>query len=207
MRHIRDIKYVVVNTEEDALLLENNLIKRYKPHYNVLLKDDKSYPWIVITKELYPRIFMTRERGLDARYYGPYSNLQSAKVVLDLIRETVPLRSCRHALDERGIARNRFSLCLDYHIGKCAGPCNTCGRRETCFHPSRLFKKYIILFSPAQAGENASGVSHTAPGAIFCLSEDRQNFMAAPCSSPAIDSFLRPLTRRRASCKIVLKIL
>ena len=123
VRNIADLRFIVVHSEEDALHLENAMIKEYKPHYNVLLKDDKSYPWIVITKELYPRIFMTRERGLDARYYGPYSNLQSAKVVLDLIRETFPLRSCRHALDERGIARNRFSLCLDYHIGKCAGPC------------------------------------------------------------------------------------
>lgn len=123
VRNIADLRFIMVHSEEDALHLENAMIKEYKPHYNVLLKDDKSYPWIVITKELYPRIFMTRERGLDARYYGPYSNLQSAKVVLDLIRETFPLRSCRHALDERGIARNRFSLCLDYHIGKCAGPC------------------------------------------------------------------------------------
>lgn len=123
VRNIVDLRFIVVGSEEDALHLENAMIKRYQPHYNVLLKDDKSYPWIVVTKELYPRVFMTRESGLDAKYYGPYSNLQSAKTVLDLIRETYPLRSCRHALDERSIARGKYSLCLDYHIGKCGGPC------------------------------------------------------------------------------------
>lgn len=123
VRNIVDMRFIVVATEEDALNLENAMIKRYQPHYNVLLKDDKSYPWIVVTKELYPRVFMTRETGLNAKYYGPYSNVQSAKVVLDLIRDTFPLRSCRHALDEKSIARGKYSLCLDYHIGKCGGPC------------------------------------------------------------------------------------
>ena len=123
VRNIVDMRFIVVATEEDALHLENAMIKEYQPRYNVLLKDDKSYPWIVVTKELYPRVFMTREKGLPAKYYGPYSNQHSAKVVLDLIRETYPLRSCRHALDEKSIARNKYSLCLDYHIKKCAGPC------------------------------------------------------------------------------------
>ncbi|MDE6718099.1 MAG: excinuclease ABC subunit UvrC, partial [Muribaculaceae bacterium] len=123
VRNIVDMRFIVVATEEDALHLENAMIKEYQPRYNVLLKDDKSYPWIVVTKELYPRVFMTREKGLAARYYGPYSNQKSAKVVLDLIRETYPLRSCRHPLDEKSIARNKYSLCLDYHIRKCAGPC------------------------------------------------------------------------------------
>lgn len=123
VRNIVDLRFIVVSTEEDALHLENAMIKQYQPHYNVLLKDDKSYPWIVITKELYPRVFMTREKGLDARYYGPYSNVQAAKIVLDLIRDTYPLRSCRHALDEKNIARNKYSLCLDFHIGKCGGAC------------------------------------------------------------------------------------
>lgn len=123
VRNIVDMRFIVVATEEDALLLENAMIKEYQPRYNVLLKDDKSYPWIVVTKELYPRVFMTREKGLHGRYYGPYSNQQSAKTVLQLIREVYPLRSCRHALDERSIARNKYSLCLDYHIHKCAGPC------------------------------------------------------------------------------------
>lgn len=123
VRNIVDMRFIVVATEEDALHLENAMIKQYQPHYNVLLKDDKSYPWIVITKELYPRVFMTRDKDLDAKYYGPYSNVQAAKTILDLIRETYPLRSCRHALDEKNIARNKYSLCLDFHIGKCGGAC------------------------------------------------------------------------------------
>ena len=123
VRNIVDLRFIVVATEEDALNLENAMIKAYQPHYNVLLKDDKSYPWIVVTKELYPRVFMTREKGLDAKYYGPYSNLQSAKVVLQLIRDIFPLRSCRHALDEKSIARGKYRLCLDYHIKKCGGAC------------------------------------------------------------------------------------
>lgn len=123
VRNIVDMRFIVVGSEEDALHLENAMIKEYQPRYNVLLKDDKSYPWIVVTKEEYPRVFMTREKDLDAKYYGPYANQQSAKVVLELIREVYPLRSCRHALEERQIARGKFRLCLDYHIGKCGGPC------------------------------------------------------------------------------------
>lgn len=123
VRNIVDIRFIVVPTEEDALHLENAMIKAYQPRYNVLLKDDKSYPWIVVTKELYPRVFMTRERGLDAKYYGPYSNAQSAKLVLQLIRDIYPLRSCAHQLEEKSIAKGKFRLCLDYHIGKCGGAC------------------------------------------------------------------------------------
>lgn len=123
VRSIVDMRFIVVHTEEDALHLENAMIKEYQPRYNVLLKDDKSYPWIVVTKELYPRVFMTREKGIHGRYYGPYANLASAKVVLELIRETFPLRSCRHNLEEKSIARNKYSLCLDYHIHKCGGAC------------------------------------------------------------------------------------
>lgn len=123
VRNIVDMRFIVVATEEDALHLENAMIKAYQPHYNVLLKDDKSYPWIVVTKELYPRVFMTRDKDIDGRYYGPYSNVQSAKLVLQLIRDIYPLRSCKHALDEKGIARGKYRLCLDYHIRKCGGAC------------------------------------------------------------------------------------
>lgn len=123
VRNIVDMRFIVVGSEEDALHLENAMIKTYQPHYNVLLKDDKSYPWIVVTKELYPRVFMTRDRSEEGKYYGPYANPQAAKVVLQLIRDIYPLRSCRHKLDEKSIARGKYSLCLDYHIKKCAGPC------------------------------------------------------------------------------------
>ena len=123
VRNIVDLRFIVVTTEEDALHLENAMIKAYKPHYNVLLKDDKSYPWIVVTKELYPRVFMTREKGLDAKYYGPYSSVQNARMMLQLIRDVFPLRSCIHNLEEKKIARGKYRLCLDYHIKKCTGPC------------------------------------------------------------------------------------
>ena len=123
VRNIVDMRFIVVPTEQDALNLENAMIKEYQPRYNVLLKDDKSYPWIVVTKELFPRVYMTRTKDEPGRYYGPYTNVQSARVVLDLIREIYPLRSCRHALEEKGIARNKYRLCLDYHIGKCGGAC------------------------------------------------------------------------------------
>ena len=123
VKNIVDLRFIVVTSEEDALNLENAMIKEYKPHYNVLLKDDKSYPWIVVTKELYPRVFMTRERGLDAKYYGPYSSVTMAKTMLQLIRDVFPLRSCLHCLEEKNIAKGKYRLCLDYHIKKCEGAC------------------------------------------------------------------------------------
>ena len=123
VKNIVDLRFIVVTSEEDALHLENAMIKAYKPHYNVLLKDDKSYPWIVVTKELYPRVFMTREKGLDAKYYGPYSSVQNARMMLQLIRDVFPLRSCIHTLEEKRIAQGKYRLCLDYHIKKCQGPC------------------------------------------------------------------------------------
>ncbi len=124
VRAIADMKYIVVPTEQDALNLENSMIKEYKPRYNVLLKDDKSYPWIVVTKEPYPRVFMTRKKVPDgAKYYGPYTDTASARAVLDLIRELYPLRSCRHILTPEGVEAGKWKLCLDYHIKRCAGPC------------------------------------------------------------------------------------
>ena len=123
VRNIVDLRFIVVTSEEDALHLENAMIKVYKPKYNVLLKDDKSYPWIVVTKELYPRVFMTREKGLNAKYYGPYSSVQNARMMLQLIRDVFPLRSCLHNLEEKKIAQGKYRLCLDYHIKKCTGPC------------------------------------------------------------------------------------
>lgn len=149
VRNIVDMRFIVVGSEEDALHLENAMIKEYQPRYNVLLKDDKSYPWIVVTKEEYPRVFMTRERGLDARYYGPYSNQQSARVVLQLIRDVYPLRSCRHQLEERQIARGKFSLCLDYHIGKCGGPCRGLVSKEE-------YGRYVAEVRQILSGETVS---------------------------------------------------
>lgn len=124
VRNIVDLRFVVVATEEDALHLESAMIKEYQPRYNILLKDDKSYPWIEITSEPYPRIFMTRDKGAEpGRYYGPYSNVQSAREVLNLIRRIFPVRSCRHSIDSEWIAAGKGRLCLDYHIHKCGGCC------------------------------------------------------------------------------------
>lgn len=124
VRHIADLKYIVVETEEDALLLENNLIKEYKPHYNVLLKDDKTYPWICIKNERFPRIFLTRQFIRDGSVcFGPYSSLFMAKTILELISELYPLRNCHLKLDPEEIAKNKYKICLQYHIKKCNGPC------------------------------------------------------------------------------------
>lgn len=121
---IADIRYIVVNTEEDALLLENNLIKKYKPRYNVLLKDDKSYPSICVSNEYFPRVFKTRNIVRNgSTYYGPYSHVPSMHAVLDLIKTLYPLRTCRLALTPENIREGKFNVCLEYHIKNCKGPC------------------------------------------------------------------------------------
>ena len=120
---IRDIKYVVVKTEEDALLLENNLIKRYKPRYNVLLKDDKTYPSIAVTNEYLPRIFKTRRRTRGATYFGPYSHLPTMYALLDLCRELYQPRPCKTIMTQEGVESGKYEVCLDYHIHRCKAPC------------------------------------------------------------------------------------
>lgn len=124
VRNIADMKYIVVPTEQDALNLENSMIKEYKPRYNVLLKDDKSYPWIVVTNEMYPRVFLTRQHIKDgSKYYGPYTNTAVARTVLDLIGQMYPVRTCRTPITPEYIAKGRGRLCLQYHIKKCRGCC------------------------------------------------------------------------------------
>ena len=124
VRAIADMSYIVVPTEQDALNLENSMIKEYKPRYNVLLKDDKSYPWICVTKEHYPRVFMTRHRIKDgSKYYGPYTEAGTAKAVLSLISQLYPLRTCRHQITPEYIDRGKGRLCLEYHLKKCLGCC------------------------------------------------------------------------------------
>ena len=120
---IRDIKYVVVKTEEDALLLENNLIKRYKPRYNVLLKDDKTYPSIAVTNEYLPRIFKTRRRTRGATYFGPYSHVPTMYALLDLCRELYQPRPCKTIMTQEGVEGGKYEVCLDYHIHRCKAPC------------------------------------------------------------------------------------
>ena len=124
VRKITDIKYIVVNSEEDALLLENNLIKKYKPRYNVLLKDDKTYPSICVSNEYFPRVFKTRNIVRNGSiYYGPYSHIPSMNALLDLIKKLYPLRTCHHALTPENIRNGKFEVCLEYHIKNCKGPC------------------------------------------------------------------------------------
>jgi len=124
VKKIRSLKHIVVPTESDALLLENNLIKKYQPRYNVLLKDDKSYPWICIKNERFPRIFPTRRLVKDgSEYYGPYTSMKTVKTLLDLIKSVYPLRTCNYDLAEQKIANKKFKVCLEYHLGNCKGPC------------------------------------------------------------------------------------
>ena len=132
VRNIRDLKYIVVKTEEDALHLENSLIKEYKPRYNVLLKDDKTYPWITVRNEHFPRVFLTRKVIKDgSKYYGPYANVHLAKTVLELIRTLYPIRTCPHNLTPENIRRGKFKICLQYHIKNCKGACEGLEEEKT----------------------------------------------------------------------------
>ena len=124
VKKIVRIKHIVVNTETDALLLENNLIKKYKPRYNVLLKDDKSYPWICIKKERFPRVFMTRRVIKDgSEYFGPYTSVKTVRVLLDLIKELYPLRTCKYDLSHQNVNEGKYKVCLEYHLKNCNGAC------------------------------------------------------------------------------------
>jgi excinuclease ABC subunit C len=121
---IVSIKHIVVATETDALLLENNLIKKHRPRYNILLKDDKTYPWICIKKERFPRIFMTRRVIKDgSEYFGPYTSIRMVRVLLDLIKELYPLRTCTYDLSPQNVNEGKYKVCLEYHLKNCKGPC------------------------------------------------------------------------------------
>jgi excinuclease ABC subunit C len=124
VKSIVNIKFIVVNSELDALLLENNLIKTYQPKYNIQLKDDKTFPWIVVTNESFPRVFSTRQKELvNGNFYGPYPNIKAMNALLGLIREMYPLRTCHLDLSPKKLAEKKYKTCLEFHIGKCLGPC------------------------------------------------------------------------------------
>lgn len=124
VKKIHTIKHIVVPTESDALLLENNLIKKLQPRYNVMLKDDKSYPWICIKNERFPRVFPTRKLIKDgSEYYGPYTSMKTVRTLLDLVKSLYPLRTCNYDLAEEKIAAGKYKVCLEYHLGNCLGPC------------------------------------------------------------------------------------
>ncbi len=123
VRHIADVKYIVVNSEHEALLLENNLIKKHQPRYNILLKDGKTYPWLCITREAFPRVFKTRTLTKHADYFGPYSSVWTLDTLLDLVHEIYPVRTCHLPLDEQNVTTNKYKVCLEYHIKNCMGVC------------------------------------------------------------------------------------
>ena len=121
---IADLEYSIVDSESEALLLENTMIKQYKPRYNIMLKDDKTYPWICIKKEPFPRVFLTRHKVNDgSEYFGPYPSVRTAHILLDLLGQVYKVRSCRTPLTETGVEKGKYKVCLDYHIHKCNGPC------------------------------------------------------------------------------------
>ncbi|MBE7687127.1 excinuclease ABC subunit UvrC [Tenacibaculum finnmarkense] len=131
VKKIARIEHIVVSTETDALLLENNLIKKYKPRYNILLKDDKSYPWICIKKERFPRVFSTRSVVKDgSEYFGPYTNIKMVQSLLSLIKELYPLRTCTYDLSEQKIASYKYKVCLEYHLKNCKGACEGYQKEE-----------------------------------------------------------------------------
>lgn len=131
VKRIADLEFIVVQNELDALLLENNLIKKYQPRYNVLLKDDKTYPWICIKNEPYPRIFPTRTKTEDGSlYFGPYASVRMMKTLLNLIRQLYKIRTCNYDMKAENIQKGKFKVCLEYHIGNCLGPCEGHQSRE-----------------------------------------------------------------------------
>ncbi|MDC3241264.1 GIY-YIG nuclease family protein, partial [Flavobacteriaceae bacterium] len=124
VKNINRIEHVVVDSEMDALLLENNLIKKYKPRYNILLKDDKTYPWICIKNEPFPRVFFTRKVIKDgSEYFGPFTSLKTVRALFDLVKGLYPLRSCNYDLSNEKITNQKYKVCLEYHIGNCLAPC------------------------------------------------------------------------------------
>ena len=138
VKNIHNIKHIVVKTESDALLLENSLIKKFQPKYNILLKDDKTYPWICIKKERFPRVFYTRKMIKDGSdYYGPYTSLRVVKTILNIISSLYKLRTCSYDLNEQKIIDKKYKICLEYHIGNCLGPCENLLNEET-------YNQYIV---------------------------------------------------------------
>lgn len=144
VRHIVDIKYILTETEFDALLLENNLIKKHQPRYNVLLKDDKTYPWIVLRKENFPRVYYTRNKVIDgSTYFGPYASVKMINTLLDLIHQLYKLRTCTLNLSLENIAKQKFKVCLEYQIGNCKGPCEA-HQSETEYNENIEQIKHIL---------------------------------------------------------------
>jgi excinuclease ABC subunit C len=159
VRNISDIKHLVTESEEDALLLENNLIKRYQPRYNIRLKDDKTYPWICIKKERFPRVFKTRQVIRDGSdYFGPYTSWMTVSTLLDLFKKQYSLRTCKFNLSEDNIKNKKYKICLEYHIGNCKGPCEN-------------------LVSEAEYNKNIDDIRNILKGNIFGVVKQLKHLM------------------------------
>ena len=144
VRKIKDLSYMEVESEQDALLLENNLIKEFKPRYNILLKDDKTFPWLCLKKEPFPRIFSTRTRVIDgSEYFGPYANVKLMKTLLSVATKLYPLRTCNFNLSPENIKAGKFKVCLEYHIGNCKGPCEGLQSAEDYNQGIKMIKDII----------------------------------------------------------------
>lgn len=171
VKKIVSIEHILVPTESDALLLENNLIKKYQPRYNILLKDDKSFPWICIKKERFPRVFITRRLVKDgSEYFGPYTNKKMVKVLLELLKGLYPLRTCNYDLSYEKVSQEKYKSCLEYHLGNCKAPCESLQSvedynrdiegirhilRGNLSVAIRYFKEEMLLFASVQAFEKA----------------------------------------------------
>ncbi len=154
VKKIVDIKHIVVPTETDALLLENNLIKKHQPRYNVMLKDDKTYPWICIKNERFPRIFSTRKLIKDgSEYYGPYTSMKTVRTLLDLIKGLYSLRTCNYDLSQGKIEAGRYKVCLEYHLGNCKGPCEN-------YQSSEAYNQHISAIREILKGNFKDSLSH-----------------------------------------------
>lgn len=141
---INDIKYVIVENESDALLLENNLIKKHLPKYNVLLKDDKTFPWICIKKERFPRVYLTRKIDKDgSEYFGPYTSSMMIRTLLDLVRQLYSLRNCNYNLTKENIKKGKYKICLEYHLGNCKGPCENLQSEEDYNNTIKQIKQIL----------------------------------------------------------------
>src|SRR6202162_2393144 len=131
VQRISRIEFTIVNSEQDAFLLENSLIKQFQPRFNINLKDDKTYPYIVIKKEPFPRVFLTRKKINDgSEYLGPYTSVKKVKELLEFIKQTIQLRNCSLNLSDANIKKGKFKVCLEYHLGNCKGPCEGFQSRE-----------------------------------------------------------------------------
>ena len=167
VRKIVSIKHIVVPTENDALLLENNLIKKLQPRYNVLLKDDKSYPWICIKKEPFSRVFHTRNMIKDgSEYYGPYTSFKTVWTIMNMIKELYPLRTCNYDLSEANIKSRKYKVCLEYHIGNCKGPCEG-------LEPLENYQKHIDMIREILKGNFGASLREFKKNMNACAAEMR----------------------------------